>query len=181
MPNIGNDTSINEQLRHHQNYWVLIISSIIVFLVNLFIALFNPVTTYCIADSTTRDSARFIEIFVIIMFFFSVVLLFIKKGDVLVIFLSTTAIGLQFSLLGYIARVNKTEICNYISKRWAYLGIIVTLLGAIVNTGYLYFIYLTTHPKKMKQKIILQLVGVLVYILTVSVLFYLGFVVIMNY
>ncbi len=100
------------------------------------------------------------------------VLLLLKKGNLIVIFLNITAIGLQFSLLGFIALVNMGELCNYISKTWGQIGIFITLLGAFVNTGCLYFNYLTSRPKPMKRTIIWQLIGGLVSISIGSVLLY---------
>ncbi|MHA1112847.1 MAG: hypothetical protein ACTSRE_17300 [Promethearchaeota archaeon] len=100
----------DEPSKRRQIYWVPIISSILVSLSNFIIVRNNSVTTWCIADSVTSTSSRIMEISLIIMFSFCVVLLVVKKGIEVVLFFNITAIGLQFSLLGFIVRMNIGEL-----------------------------------------------------------------------
>ncbi|MHA1454289.1 MAG: hypothetical protein ACTSRD_15635 [Promethearchaeota archaeon] len=162
-----------EPSKRHQFFWVPILSSFLVSLSNLFIVLNNSATTYCIVDSVTSNSSRIMEISIIVMFTFCVVLLVVKKGIEVVLFFNLTAIGLQFSLLGFIIRMSIGELCNYSSQKWALLGIFITLLGAFINTGSLSHSYLKSRQKKPRKTIIWLFIGGFVYIVFVSVIVYL--------
>ncbi|MHA1112658.1 MAG: hypothetical protein ACTSRE_16305 [Promethearchaeota archaeon] len=170
-------SEVDEPLKRRQFYWVPIISSILVSLSNFILVRNNSVTTWCIADSVTSSSSRIMEISLIIMFSFCVVLLVLKKGIEVVLFFNITAIGLQFSILSFILRVNSSDFCTiFTSEKMAYLGIGITLLGAIVNTEYLCSKYLRSHlnkTNKTKKTIIWLFIGGFIYIVFVYVLVYL--------
>lgn len=163
-----------EHSRIYQFYGLPIISSSIIILANLISVINSRVTTWCIADAMTRVSSRIVELAVIILFSFCVILLIIKKANVMVLFFTITVIGLQLSLFVFIARANKGELCTYPSKMWAYLGIFITLVGAIINTGCLYFNYVKARPTILKKTIIWHIIGGLVYIVVIFALCYLA-------
>jgi hypothetical protein len=110
--------------------WFLIkrnVNSITILLLNCLVAVFNPVTTFCIADVMVRDFSRVIEIITIGLIFTAVILNFSSLPKLALLIINSFILAIQIVVIIYIMfHINIRCIgCTYLSAK---LGLGVALI-----------------------------------------------------
>lgn len=172
MGEINDPPKEEPRLRPYRFYPLPIISCCIIIIANIIGVLNSHVTAFCLADSVTNTVSRTVEITSIILFAFCGFVLMFKKANLVVLFFTIVAIGLELATLLFIVRVNIGESCNYPSKIWAFFSIFITLGGAIINTGYLSINQIKVHPSLPKKTIMWYVGGGFLLLIAIFALCY---------